>query len=325
VTSSGEAYVSRGVADTTMTQLQFSGKVRAHVYVSWLNPFKEQKLTVVGSSAMAVFDDTLPWERKLAVYSKSKEAPPEHVAVPEGEPLAAECAHFLECARTRTAPRTDAAEAIRVLTVLRSAQDCLDAQGGTMTEYAAHPSAVIDPGARIGKGTKIWHFSHVMPGSEIGERCNLGQNVLVSTGVTLGSNVKVQNNVSLYTGVTCEDDVFIGPSVVFTNVTVPRSAFPKRDQYEKTVVRRGATIGANATIVCGHELGESCFIGAGAVVTKDVPAFALVVGNPAQQVGWVCRHGEKLDLPVSGKGKASCATCGTSYELEGGVCRSVQP
>jgi UDP-2-acetamido-3-amino-2,3-dideoxy-glucuronate N-acetyltransferase len=323
VISSGQAYLASGVADTTLTQLQFSGKVRAHVYVSWLNPFKEQKLTVIGSKAMAVFDDTLPWGKKLSVTLKSGDAAPKPIEVAEREPLEEECAHFLECTKTRQIPRTDAAEAIRVLTVLRAAQDCLDQKGGPPMDYTAHPSAVIDPGAKIGKGTKIWHFSHVMPDAEIGDGCNLGQNVLVSHGVRLGRNVKVQNNVSLYTGVTCEDDVFIGPSVVFTNVTIPRSAHPKRDQYEKTIVRKGATIGANATILCGIELGESCFIGAGAVVTKHVPPFALVVGNPAKQVGWVCRHGDRLDLPLTGTGVANCTRSGSKYELKDGAVRRV--
>lgn len=320
---SGQAYLNKGVADTTMTLLRFTGDVRAHVYVSWLNPFKEQKLTVVGSEAMAVFDDTLPWAEKLALYSKTREAGPEYLAVPESEPLADECAHFLECCRARATPRTDAWEAIQVLGVLHSAQASLDREEAAMPseDFSVHPSAVVDPGAKIGKGTKIWHFSHVMAEAELGEGCNLGQNVVVSPKVKLGKNVKVQNNVSIYTGVTCEDDVFIGPGAVFTNVLNPRSKYPQRDKYVSTVVRKGATIGANATILCGHELGESCLVGAGSVVTKDVPAFALVVGNPAKQVGWVCRHGDKLDLPLKGGGKAKCSKGGSVYEVKDGVCR----
>ncbi|MGB0979252.1 MAG: acyltransferase, partial [Croceimicrobium sp.] len=167
------------------------------------------------------------------------------------------------------------------------------------TEYFAHPTAVIDSGAKIGAGTKIWHFSHVMPNAILGEACNLGQNVVVSPDVILGKNVKIQNNVSIYTGVTCEDDVFLGPSMVFTNVTNPRSAVNRRGSYEKTNVGKGASIGANATIVCGHDIGKYAFIGAGAVVTKTVPAYALMVGNPARQIGWMSEYGHRLKFDVS--------------------------
>jgi UDP-2-acetamido-3-amino-2,3-dideoxy-glucuronate N-acetyltransferase len=188
-----------------------------------------------------------------------------------------------------------------------------------VTEYSAHPSAVIDDGCTIGKGSKIWHFSHLMPGSVIGEDCNIGQNVVISPGVVLGNNVKVQNNVSIYTGVTCEDDVFLGPSCVFTNVINPRSAVPRKNQYARTIVRRGASIGANATIVCGHEIGEYAFIGAGAVVTREVPAFALVMGNPARQTGWMSRYGHKLQFDTHGL--ASCPESGERYELFNGRVR----
>ncbi len=182
--------------------------------------------------------------------------------------------------------------------------------------YFAHETAVIDPGCVIGKGTKIWHFSHIMTGAVIGENCNIGQNVVVSPEVVLGNNVKVQNNVSLYTGVICEDDVFLGPSMVFTNVINPRSAVSRRDQYLPTIVRRGATIGANATVVCGNEIGEYAFIGAGAVVTKPVPPYALVVGNPARQTGWMSRYGHRLVF--DGKGIAVCPGSRKKYRLENG-------
>ena len=186
--------------------------------------------------------------------------------------------------------------------------------------YTAHPTAVIDEGAIIGAGTRIWHFSHIMPGCTIGEGCNIGQNVVVSPGVTLGRNVKVQNNVSIYTGVECGDDVFLGPSMVFTNVINPRSAVARRDQYLRTRVGRGASIGANATIVCGHDIGEFAFIGAGAVVTKEVPAYALVVGNPARRIGWMSEHGHKLSFNEAGE--ATCPESGQRYELkEGRVSR----
>ncbi len=178
-----------------------------------------------------------------------------------------------------------------------------------------HPSAIIDPGAIIGEGTKIWHFSHVMPDSIIGKHCSLGQNVVMMSGASLGDNVKVQNNVSIYTGVHCEDDVFLGPSMVFTNVINPRSAIVRKHEYKPTYVRKGATIGANATIVCGIEIGEYAFIGAGAVVTKNVPAYALVVGNPARQTGWMSRNGHKLKFDESGIGV--CPESGERYRLSG--------
>ena len=183
-------------------------------------------------------------------------------------------------------------------------------------EYQAHETAVIDEGCRIGAGTRIWHFSHIMPDCVIGERCNIGQNVVISPGVVLGNNVKIQNNVSVYTGVVCEDDVFLGPSCVFTNVLNPRSAIPRKDQDRKTLVRRGATIGANATIVCGHTIGEYALIGAGAVVTKDVPPYALVVGNPSRQIGWVSEYGHRLRFDE--KGEARCPESGAKYLLKEG-------
>ena len=181
--------------------------------------------------------------------------------------------------------------------------------------YFAHETAVIDEGCEIGTGTKIWHFSHIMPGCRIGQGCNIGQNVVVSPDVVLGNNVKVQNNVSIYTGVTCDDDVFLGPSMVFTNVINPRSAVNRKSEYAKTHVGKGATIGANATIVCGHDIGKYAFIGAGAVVTKTVPDYALVIGNPAKQTGWMSEYGHKLEF--DGDGKATCPESGKKYKLEG--------
>lgn len=188
--------------------------------------------------------------------------------------------------------------------------------------YFAHDTAVIDDGCNIGDGTKIWHFSHIMPNCTIGESCNIGQNVVVSPGVILGKNVKIQNNVSIYTGVTCEDDVFLGPSMVFTNVMNPRSAVNRKEEYSETVVRKGASIGANATIICGHDIGKFAFIGAGAVVTKQVPDYALVVGNPARQMGWMSEYGERLDFDVSGY--ATCIGSGEKYLLEEGTVKKIK-
>ena len=183
-------------------------------------------------------------------------------------------------------------------------------------QYSVHPSAIVDEGCKIGKGTKIWHFSHIMPNCVIGENCNIGQNVVISPDVVLGRNVKVQNNVSIYTGVTCADDVFLGPSMVFTNVTNPRSAVNRKSQYAKTHVGKGASIGANATIVCGHDIGDFAFIGAGAVVTKNVPAYSLWVGNPAKQIGWMSEYGHKLQFDE--KGIAVCPESKEEYKLVNG-------
>ena len=188
-------------------------------------------------------------------------------------------------------------------------------------EYFAHETAVIDEGCKIGKGTKIWHFTHIMSGAVLGERCNLGQNVVVSPDVILGNNVKVQNNVSIYTGVICEDDVFLGPSMVFTNIINPRSAIIRKEQYAKTLVKHGASIGANATIVCGHEIGEFSFIGAGAVVTKDVPPYALIVGNPGRHVGWMSEYGHPLEF--NEEGVALCPETGEKYEYRNGTVRKL--
>jgi UDP-2-acetamido-3-amino-2,3-dideoxy-glucuronate N-acetyltransferase len=338
----GGSYLSEQVADTTLTTLRFAGGLRAHIYVSWLNPFKEQKLTVVGSKGMAVFDDTRSWGEKLILHRDyltwtngntptPNKAPGEKVQVEESEPLRNECQHFLDCCRERRAPRTDGYEGLRVLQVLQMAQASLESEEGvprathtvqigkdrlkreaSERDFFAHESAFVDEGAVVGKGTKIWHFSHVMPGAEIGQNCNLGQNVVISGGVKLGNNVKVQNNVSIYTGVECEDDVFLGPSCVLTNVTNPRSQIVRQSLYEKTVIRRGATVGANATIVCGITLGRYSFISAGAVVTKNVPDYALMMGVPARQKGWISRHGHIL--VKDDNGKIVCPESGLKYQ-----------
>ena len=191
-----------------------------------------------------------------------------------------------------------------------------------MTNYFVDPSAIVDEGCMIGSGTKIWHFSHIMKGAVIGNSCNIGQNVVISPGVVIGNNARIQNNVSVYEGVICEDDVFLGPSMVFTNVINPRSAISRKHEYMKTLVKKGATIGANATIVCGNTLGEYCFIGAGSVVTKDVPAYALIVGNPGKQIGWMSEYGIRLHF--NDEGMAVCAESSEKYQLTNNTVRKVQ-
>jgi UDP-2-acetamido-3-amino-2,3-dideoxy-glucuronate N-acetyltransferase len=351
VRCTGEDYLTNGVADTTLTALRFSGGLRAHVFVSWLNPFKEQKLTVVGSHGMIVFDDTLPWGEKLVLYRQyltwtngttptPNKAKGEAIAVSEAEPLREECQHFLNCCQERHTPRTDGHEGLRVLQVLEAAQTSLQSDGEAVrpatsippstpnrlarhtemtaaphpADFFVHPAAVVDEGVEIGKGTKIWHFSHVMKGAKIGEGCVLGQNVNVDGGTVIGNNVKIQNNVSIYSGLVIEDDVFLGPSCVLTNVSNPRSQINRHALYEKTVIKRGATIGANATIVCGVTIGRYAFIGAGAVVTKDVPDYALVMGNPARQTGWMSRHGHPL-MESDSKGVMICPESGLRYAV----------
>jgi UDP-2-acetamido-3-amino-2,3-dideoxy-glucuronate N-acetyltransferase len=338
----GGCFLSTGVADTTMTTLRFAGGIRAHIQVSWLNPFKEQKLTVVGSEGMVVFDDTKPWAEKLLIYRdyliwKDGQAPTptkgaaELLAVPEAEPLAQECRHFLERCLDRRAPRTDGGEGVRVLRVLQAAQTSLEQDGEAVSavqsaapivqessraivNYQVHPTAIVDEGAIIGAGTKIWHFCHIQKTARIGLNCVIGQNVNIDGGV-IGNNVKIQNNVAVYTGVVVEDDVFLGPSCVLTNVTNPRSQVSRRALYENTLIRRGATIGANATIVCGVTVGRYAFIAAGAVVTKDVPDYALVKGNPGRQSGWMSRHGHPLAAGTDGIFR--CPESGLRYRLDG--------
>ena len=329
VGSHGGSYLHPERADVTVTTLRFPSGVTGHIFVSWLHPYKEQKLIVVGDRGMAVFDDVAK-ERKLTLYRHAvewKERVPvprredgEDIPFPDEEPLRAECQHFLTCLATRRRPWTDGEEGLAVLEVLEACQRSLDDKPVPLSvypaapkkPYMAHETAVIDEPCEIGEGTKIWHFSHIMRNSRIGKRCSLGQNVVVSPDVTLGDNVKVQNNVSIYTGVILEDDVFCGPSMVFTNVINPRSEIIRRDEYKPTLVKRGASLGANCTIVCGRTVGQYAFIGAGAVVTKDVPDYALVAGNPARIVGWMCMCGYRIDFG-SDNGTGACRVCKQEY------------
>jgi len=342
VQATGGYYLHKRIADVTTTHLDFPSGLKAHIFVSWLHPFKEQKLVVVGDNKMAVFDDTQPWEDKLLLYPHEikwennvpvpNKAEPEQVDIPQDEPLKAECDHFLTCLANGQRPKTDGDEGLRVLKVLNSAQQALD-NGGTRTQvlepraeqktkneqqvventsqtpdYFVHDTSFIDQPAEIGSGTKIWHFSHVLKNSRIGEDCNIGQNVVIGPDVEIGNTCKIQNNVSVYKGVTLEDGVFCGPSMVFTNILNPRAEMSKMDQVRPTLVRHGATLGANCTIICGVTIGTYAFVGAGAVVTRDVPDYALVVGNPARQIGWMCRCGERLGKDFV------CPVCGWRLE-----------
>lgn len=338
VNAHGGNYLHQHLPDVTMTTLTFASGARGHIFVSWLHPVKEQKLVIVGDKKMAVFNDAAPKE-KLVTYAHqvewidrrpvAKKAEAETVAITADEPLRLECAHFLESIRTRQSPRTDGREGLRVLSVLEACQTSLDRQGALVPlsaptvapakTYFAHESAYVDEPSTIGDGTKIWHFTHVLKGTTLGKNCNIGQNCVIGPDVAIGNNVKIQNNVSVYKGVTLEDDVFCGPSMVFTNVNNPRSAIRRMDEIRKTVVKRGASIGANATIVCGHDIGVHAFIGAGAVVTKDVPDFALVVGNPGKVIGWMCRCGTRLAFTGN---SAACAACGEKYQKTG---NTIQP
>lgn len=333
VRAQGGNYLHQKIADTTVSLLNFSSGMRAHIFVSWLHPFKEQKMVVVGDRKMAVFDDTAPWEEKLQLYPHSIEwnenvpvankAEAEYVEVLQDEPLRAECAHFLECMETRNTPRTDGEEGLRVLRVLNACQASLEQEKKInfvdqlleQDSFFVHDTAEIDDNVQIGEGSKIWHFSHLLSGSEIGENCNIGQNVVIGPNVKVGNKCKIQNNVSVYEGVSLADEVFCGPSMVFTNVKNPRSAISRKNEFCSTTVRRGVTFGANCTIIGGVEIGEYAFVGAGAVITKDVPAFALMVGNPACQVGWMSKFGKKMELSIEGKGEYRCPETGDIYHL----------
>jgi UDP-2-acetamido-3-amino-2,3-dideoxy-glucuronate N-acetyltransferase len=332
VAANGGAYLNSKITDVTLTSCSFASGVTAHIFVSWLHPFKEQKLVVVGDKQMAVFDDTEP-VRKLVLYPHEVEWVERHpvakrsegqvVDLPADEPLKKECQHFIDCVATRSKPETDGWNGVRVLRVLNAAQRSLENKGEAQEStgkavvkpnYYVDPTAIVDQPCAIGEGTYVWHFSHVMKNSTLGKKCNLGQNVHVASGVKVGNNVKIQNNVSLYTGVELEDDVFCGPSMVFTNVINPRSHVNRKNEYQRTLIRRGASLGANSTIVCGTTVGEYAFVGAGAVVTKDIPDHALVVGCPAHQIGWMCRCGVRLTIQ---DGKSQCESCGLTYELAG--------
>jgi UDP-2-acetamido-3-amino-2,3-dideoxy-glucuronate N-acetyltransferase len=359
VTAQGGNYLHDRIADVTVSLLSFPSGVKAHIFVSWLHPFKEQKLIVVGDRKMAVFDD-MEERDKLLVYPHAitwkhhvpvaRRAEAQAIPLADTEPLREECRHFLECVQSRRQPRTDGAEGLRVLAVLQQCQEALQATAvpapppqpdpaapravatrtspvapgdapppaSTSTErrYFVHESAFIDENVAIDEGTSIWHVSHILRNSTIGKHCRIGQNVVVGPNVRIGDSVKIQNNVSVYEGVTLEDHVFCGPSMVFTNVFNPRSEIRRMDELRPTLVRRGASLGANCTIMCGITVGQYAFVGAGSVVLRDVQDFALVVGNPGRIVGWMCVCGNRIKFEQT-EGPGWCEVCDQKYWKSG--------
>jgi UDP-2-acetamido-3-amino-2,3-dideoxy-glucuronate N-acetyltransferase len=326
-------YLMPKIYDIAIITLKFKNEIRAHIFVSWLHPFKEQRLVIIGSKAMVVFDDVS--QEKLFFYPHNIEwkdgkipiaqkADFEVIPIENQEPLKLELLHFIDCVKNRKRPKTDGYEGIKVLKVLEYAEKALMKNNLKVAEkkekdYYVHETAIIDEGVKIGEGTKIWHFTHILKGSKIGENCIIGQNVMIGPDVTIGNKCKIQNNVSLFKGVVLEDEVFCGPSCVFTNVLTPRAFIERKNEFKQTLVKKGATIGANATILCGITIGKYAMIGAGAVLTQDAPDYALFYGNPARHMGWVCKcgiilvsngevRGEKLE-----NNKIVCKNCGSIY------------
>ncbi|HIE16639.1 MAG TPA: oxidoreductase [Dehalococcoidia bacterium] len=338
----GGYYLHQDIADVTMSVLNFKNGVKAHIFVSWLHPYKEQRLVVIGDRKMALFDDTNP-DNKLFLYSHEidwverrpvpRRKQPVPVVVPPDEPLKLECQDFLDCIHSRRKPKVDGHKGLQVLQVLTMCQKSLQEGGRTITlkrwqeNFFADETSILEEPCHVGEGTKIWHFCHVMPGVTIGKNCTIGQNVFIGRGVKVGNNVKIENNVSVFEGVTLEDGVFCGPSCVFTNVVNPRSQYSRRHEFKSTLVREGVTIGANATIICGNTIGRYAFVGAGAVVTHDVPDYALVYGNPARVQGWVCECGERLNFESDAI--ATCSQCQRRYrrreDRAGATVERLQP
>lgn len=333
IEASGGTFLQPGIHDVTLTVFRYPNNIHAHIHVSWLHPFKEHRLVIIGDKSMVVFEDSRK-ENKLILYPKGidwidgephkRDSEFQVVGYEESQPLKLEQQHFADCVNSNEQPLADGKNGIKVLEILEVAQARLEklpedqttsrlSPPGEERKFFVHPTAFVDEGCEIGEGTKIWHFSHVQSGSKIGSKCSLGQNVNVGNNVKIGNSVKIQNNVSVYEGVELEDYVFCGPSMVFTNIMNPRSEFPQRGSefYLQTKVRYGASIGANATIVCGTTIGRFAFIGAGAVVTKDIPEYALAVGAPARVIGWMCRCGTRLQFD---KNKAQCGKCNRKYQ-----------
>lgn len=330
VSAFGGDYINNGIFDTTLTTMEFKNEVKAHIFVSWIHPYKEQKLIVVGSKAMAVFDDMS--EDKLFIYQHkikwkdgkvpiAEKANYDVVPIKKGEPLKEELKHFIKCAQEQKRPKTDGDEGLKVLNVLESAEEVLLQNKSNKSEqnslnFFVHESSYIDKNSTIGRGTRIWHFSHILKDSVVGESCIIGQNVSIGPNVNIGNRCKIQNNVSVYPGVTLEDEVFCGPSCVFTNVYNPRAFIERKHEFKQTCVKKGATIGANATIVCGVTIGEYTMIGAGAVIKCDVADHAIVAGVPAKQIGWSCKCGTTLRF--NNDNQVICEYCGDKYFMKEG-------
>jgi len=340
ISAHGSAYVKSDIADVTVTMLNFPSGVKCHIFVSWLHPFKEQKLVIVGGKKMAVFDDLteeklflyphkIEWQNRIPVAHK---ADVEIVKFEMSEPLKIECQHFLDCIRHNKTPMTDGNEGLRVLKILTAAQQSLWNNGQiidynpetkiysqTETAYFVHPTAFVGDNCMIGRGTKIWNNSQIQPGAQIGENCTIGHNCFVGSHAKIGNGVKLECNIDVWDLVTLEDYVFVGPSAVFTNDVNPRAKYSKKDypQYGEwipTLVKEGASIGANATIVCGTTIGKGAMIGAGAVVNKNIPDYAIAVGIPAKITGWICECGSKLRFTGN---SAKCRTCSHRYLKKG--------
>jgi UDP-2-acetamido-3-amino-2,3-dideoxy-glucuronate N-acetyltransferase len=329
VVSRGGIFLQPKIHDSSMTVLTYPDNIVGHIFVSWLHPFKEHRIVVIGSKGMFSYEDSSE-EKQIFFYEKGidwirgepikRDGPTEIIAYDQGLPLTEELRYFVNHLNGDPIGMADALNGIEVLEILEKATENLLTGITTKTDlplvpdrplektdYFVHGTSEIDKNVNIGKGTKIWNFSHILAGSRIGEGCNIGQNVVIGPDVTIGNGCKIQNNVSVYKGVTLEDEVFCGPSMVFTNVYNPRAAIRRMNEIRTTLVKKGATIGANATIVCGVTIGRHAFVGAGAVVTKDIQDNALVVGNPVRQVGWMCDCGNRLD------DKSICPACSKDY------------
>ena len=329
VISRGGVFLQPHNHDSSMTILTYPDNIVGHIFVSWLHPFKEHRMVVIGSKGMFSYEDSSD-DKNILFYEKGidwiqgepikRDGPTEVIPYEKKMPLTEELKYFASHTNGDPVKTADAQNGVEVLEILEKASESLLTGGsqrpegrGQRAEVAPpnpliHSTAIIDEGSSIAPGTKIWHFSHILSGSRIGKNCNIGQNVVIGPDVIIGDNCKVQNNVSIYKGVTLENGVFCGPSMVFTNVYNPRAEIRKMDEARPTLVKKGATIGANATIVCGTTLGRYSFIGAGAVITKDVPNHALFAGNPGKQIGWVCKCGERLTDELI------CLTCDKSYQ-----------